>query len=433
MTALAARRRRTTIVAAITAVVAVLIAGALFTIGAVALFNSTDGADATDDRVESRFAATPNGLLAGVDETGQLASVAVLTLRPGGRGGSIVTLPVNADASSGHGADRLPLDETVALQGSEVLEREAESLLQIDLDRADVVTADELEALLAPLGEHDVLDVDLPIDVVDGQGRTVARAGRQSMSAADAAAVLTARDPNTPAAQQLPAAEAVWSAVAAASGDGASLPAEGAAGDGEAAGADASSVEPATLADLFGQLTAGDVGHRALGWRPFAAERNPRHVDVVGVDAAEISLVFGQISPGQMSAPNPSLSFRVESQFDDDQLAGTGATNADVAFSALQRLVFIGGNVISVSTAAASAPEVTTIHIADESMRAGVESGAPPLLGEVEVVLAEERITGVDAVIELGESFLAELEASGSSGPTSTPSTTGTTIDEERG
>lgn len=403
MTALAARRRRSTLLAAGAAALAVAVAGVLVTVGAVALYNSTEGADAADRRQERTFASTPNGLLAAVDDEGNLASVAVFTVRPSGDGGSIVTLPVSADASGGFGPDRLPLAETVALHGIESLEREVESALRLDLDRAEVADADALEELLEPVGD---IDVDLPTNVTDRDGDEVAESGPQTLRPAEAAAVLTARDPDQPAAEQFPAAAAVWAAVAETVGDGPAESTEGAA----AAGPDVAAGEPGTIAELFGQLAAGRLRARALAWSPLPPGQNPRQVDVVQLDGAEISLVFGQISPGQVAAPNPSLSFRVESRFSDEQLAGPGLTNADVAYSALLRLLFTQGNVMSVTTRPATAPEVTTIYIAHESMRAGVESGAPELLGEIDVRLAEDRITGIDAVIQLGQSFLDHLD-----------------------
>ncbi len=220
MTALPGRRRRSTLLAAGAAVVAVVLAIALGILGAVTLYHSTEGADAASDQARVEFPATPTELIAAVDGEGRLASMAVVVAKPEDRGGSVIPVPVSADASGGEGDVRLPVAETFQLEGPESLEREAEILLGLELDQVAVLDAQQLAARLAPFGE---LAVDLPAEVTDASGETVAEAGPQTLDAESAAAVLTARDPAVPAADQYPAAAAVWAAVAEASGDGTEL------------------------------------------------------------------------------------------------------------------------------------------------------------------------------------------------------------------
>ena len=50
------------------------------------------------------FPNTPVGAIAAVDGQGKLASLAVLVVQPAGTGGSIVTVPVNADSGGGSGS-----------------------------------------------------------------------------------------------------------------------------------------------------------------------------------------------------------------------------------------------------------------------------------------------------------------------------------------
>ena len=122
--------------------------------------------------------------------------------------------------------------------------------------------------------------------------------------------------------------------------------------------------------------------------------------------------MFGQIAPGKVAAPNPALTFRVESPFTEADLDGSELTNDEVAYRAISQLLFVRGNVQSVDTAAGDVPAVTTIEVADESLVAGVE-GTETLLGDIDVRVAEERIVGVDAVVRLGESYLDFLAADG--------------------
>ena len=97
MTALPGRRRRSTLIAAGAAVAAAVAAIGLGALGAVTLYNSTEGADAASGLPELVFPATPTGLVAAVDESGQLSSMAVLVVQPSGAGGSVIPVPVNAD------------------------------------------------------------------------------------------------------------------------------------------------------------------------------------------------------------------------------------------------------------------------------------------------------------------------------------------------
>ena len=106
------------------------------------------------------FPSTPTGAVAAVDESGALASVAVL-VQPSGAGGSIVTVPVSADSSNGKGDERLPIAETFALSGPEALESEVESMLGLGIDVFEVVDADRLTASLEAVGPIEVEDATL--------------------------------------------------------------------------------------------------------------------------------------------------------------------------------------------------------------------------------------------------------------------------------
>ena len=177
------------------------------------LYHSTDGSDAAAAGDELVFPDTPVAAIAALDGDGRLASLAVLVVQPAGAGGSIVTVPVDADATGGSGGDRLPLDETLAVQGQEAFEHDLAAVLRLGIEDVAFVDASELATMLAPVG---TIDVELPADVVGKDGALVASAGPAQLDAAAAAAVLTARDPG----EQYRTAGAVWAAVAAALGPG---------------------------------------------------------------------------------------------------------------------------------------------------------------------------------------------------------------------
>src|SRR5690606_37782662 len=108
--------------------------------------------------------ATPNGLLAVHDDDGQLTSLLVMTLDPAGQGGSIVTIPVNADVSAGFGLERRPLDESFDPGDVEGLVASVEEMLSIAIQRASVLGPSQLATLLAPI---ETLEVVLPRDIID--------------------------------------------------------------------------------------------------------------------------------------------------------------------------------------------------------------------------------------------------------------------------
>ncbi len=442
MTALPGRRRRSTIVASVAAAAAVVVVITLTIVGALTLYNSTDGADASAPRDELVFPNTPVGAIAAVDAEGHLASLAVLVVQPAGTGGSIVTVPVNADSGAGTGGNPLPLDQTLAVQGQDAFRNELAAALRLGVDDVAFVDAARLSELLAPVGP---LPVDLPIDVTDASGDVVAASGATEMDAAAAAAVLTARDPKVSATEQYPAAGAVWSAVAqavgagitAASPDPTTTPAPTASAaptDGTASptSSAAASAGDAAVAALFDQLIHGRVGSRALRADPIPADQNIGNVDASLIDPAEAVLVFGQIAPGAVSAPGSGLSFRVVSAFSDDQLADTGLTNTEVAYRAIATILSIGGNVVSVATDGATPGAATTLAVSDATMTDGAKA-VQSALGTVEVTVDEHPIAGVDVVAVIGTDALPTLGTAPGPGTTTTASTTAPTTETTDG
>jgi hypothetical protein len=407
VTALASRRRRSTVVAFGAVALTVTVAIGIAIVGGLTLYHSTEGVDAADDRPERTFPDTPTGLIAAIDDEGRLASLAVFVVQPSGSGGSVITVPVSADASAGEGRERLPVAETAQLSGIESVPREVEILLGLSIDSFEIADRAHLEALLRTVGD---IEVDLPADVTDSDGHRVAEAGHQTLDPATAAAVLVARDPSVPGADQYPAATAVWKGIAQAVGDG--IDVHDAAGliatPQTTAGAPGASTEG--MADVVTEALSGPLGTRGLQSAPLTNARNPRDVDVVVLDRAELALVFGQIAPGRVSAPNPALSFRLEVPYSDADLEESGLTRDEIAYRVISQLLYIHGNVVSVDTTSGDVPVTTTIGAADESLVTGANR-THTFLGDVDVQVADARIVGVDAVIRLGQSYLDLLNA----------------------
>jgi hypothetical protein len=121
VTAIAVRRTRRTVIGAAMALGLFVLASAMFVVGVVTLSNSQEGeAVGVDARPRVQLPVTPNAALALTDEAGRLASLVVMTLLPEGQGGSIVTVPVNADVTAGFGPEPLSMASvfgTVDLDG----------------------------------------------------------------------------------------------------------------------------------------------------------------------------------------------------------------------------------------------------------------------------------------------------------------------------
>ena len=98
------------------------------------------------------------------DDEGALASVVVLTLLPEGQGGSIVTVPVNADATAGFGVQRRPLNEFFDASDPEAFTVAVSDMLSITIEQTLIVDPAGLEALLAPIESVSAVLPDAAID-----------------------------------------------------------------------------------------------------------------------------------------------------------------------------------------------------------------------------------------------------------------------------
>ena len=418
MTAIAERRKRRTVFGAVTAVLLIVAAGAMFVVGVVTLSNSQEGeAVGVDDRPRVQFPPTPNALLALTDENGQLASVVVMTLLPEGQGGSIVTVPVNADSTAGFGLQRRPLDESFDADDVEGLVASVEEMLAITVQSAAIVDAAGLELLLPDV---EALRVVVPNDVVDtsGGGGVIATAGPQTFTAEEMIAILAAVDDDVEVDTSHANDVAVWESLAQTAP--VTVPPEQVPLDELGR-----PVAPATVDELMTRLWQGEITVRDLLVVPVDEESNPTEVDVVLIDRRDSNLVFAQVSPGLVSTPNTGLTVRIVANFTDDQLAEAGGvydSTSDLAVELIGRLLFIGGNVTSVDTAPTGAPAVTIIEVVEERRMQENVDAAEALFGEAEVRVAESVIEGIDVEVILGMSYLErEAERVGDVTPDTAP------------
>src|SRR5688572_26874875 len=120
MTASTVRRRRSTVLALVAALVALVAATVLSIVGVRTLADSTAGRRAGSGDATTplqRLPFTWTALLGVVDDEGRLTSVLAMVLGPSGVGGSMVSIAATADAGAGVAGELTPLDAVLAVDG----------------------------------------------------------------------------------------------------------------------------------------------------------------------------------------------------------------------------------------------------------------------------------------------------------------------------
>jgi hypothetical protein len=398
-------------VVGLVAVVGLTVAG----IGTLA--DSTAGKEAdgpSEIAPTQRLPYTSTALVGTVDDDGRLTTVVVLTLEPDGTGGSIVALAATADAQSGNTGVLHPIDALLMVEGGDAFRRAAEGLTGLSFDVIEVVDQRRFAQLITPLGD---LAVRMPVALLDESSGEQWPAGETLLSANAAARAATATNPTIADWYLEPARTAVWAAVADRVGAG--------IGSATPVASDQDLPVPATLDEFIDRLFAGGVQYRALSFTILDDDRVAEQlapelgdafgrlaVDaVVAHDRAELLMVIGAVAPGRVGAPLDAPSFRVVAGFGDADLAELGVNNSDVLKQAIDRLLFVKVNVVSVADLpAAGVPAVTQISVADPLVIPAIEERYEALFGPIDVAVADVVVDGVDIEVTLGRSWLDQVE-----------------------
>ena len=157
---------------------------------------------------------------------------------------------------------------------------------------------------------------------------------------------------------------------------------------------------------MLGALTSGPVVVRSFKSTPImSVDLNPRGVDAVVLDRADVATVLGHVAPGRLSAPNPGSNFQVLSNYGDDQLP-PGVTRFAVAYTATKTLLADGDNVLSVDSSPGHADAATVVEVADEQL-VDAASSLSDIFGPIDVRVAEHPVAGIDVIVHLGTDYLA--------------------------
>ena len=406
MTALASRRREHTVRAAAMVAGAVLVALLLTAGGVATLARSTIGAEVDSGSASApRLPFTATAFIGLIDDDDVLRSAAMLVLDPDGVGGSIVPLEATADIASNRSTEVIPLASGLATGGVDLFRLDAESLTGVSFDLVTVLNASEFADLLAPIGP---VEVDLRVDVSDDSTGRSWDAGDGTLTADSMAALLVAHADGVESASLSGVRSAVWDGIAATVGEGLdSL--DGVFATGEL---DPRAV-PATIRSFWRRLLAGEVGARALRVEPLAPDRVPAGTEVTFHDWSETLLVSAHVAPTRVAAPLDAATIRLVVPFGPDDLVDAEVSPADVAISAIDRMVLAGLNVVSVSVeddSGEAPPESSQIWVGDEARVADAADSFALLVGDVTASVGEYRIDGIDVIIVLGRAFIDDLD-----------------------
>lgn len=412
MTAIESRRRRRTTSALVCGLVGALMLPSGLVLSANSLLNSTDG-DSVDASSVVRVPSTPAALLAVVDTGGLLASLQMLALAPGGIGGTVVSIPVNAAAIVAEGETPRRLYDSFLAAGITALVADVEGLLNVTFASSAVVTASELTPLLASVTNVTV-EFDRPVKgVLGGVVTDVLPAGRQSITAEQVAKALAAIEPNAPEKDRLPLLKSLWVGVGASQRNPQIdlTTTTVATGEPTTTVAGAQTIEMKAFVD---RLLAGQVQVWQFAGTPVAqGDANPNGLDWYSLDAAEIILVTASVVPSSVSSLLASINVQIDSPFND----------AAITREAVLRLMSLGVNIVLIREITDPPQQATIAAIADIALESEV-AGYASLIGAMEIHRQKVPVEGVDLRLTLGLDFEAFVRANPSDGLISGTTTT---------
>ena len=402
--------------AVVTGMVGLIMLPSGLVVGANSLLNETGG-NSVDDTSATKIPVTPTALVAVTNSRNEVASLAMLALDPSGRGGSIVSIPVGANAEIPKSGTIHRIADAYATGGIDALRADVEGLLNVSFNLVDDVDAAELGVYLQEFGDR---PANLPAPVLDsaadGATLPVLDAGSATLTPQQIASGLASSLTGVPESTRLPTVKELWTAVASGAGTAAgvtSTSAPGPAGT-EPVVTTAAGAEPADLFGYFGALRQG----RVQVWQFSSVlitdpTRNPGNLDLYDIDGGEVIMVMASVAPSAIALVSNSIAIMIDTPYDDSELVR----------EAVLRLAYVGANVAVVRTVNEAPTKETTVFYNESIVRSDIE-GYSSLLGTMSFVRTDETIEGVNARIVLGEDFRTFIgSAAGRTIATTTTST----------
>lgn len=405
MTAIPARRRRRLVAAVVTSVLSLICLPTGLVVGVNALLNESGGNN-VDQVAALEIPTTPVEMLAVMNSRNEVASLALLALAPGGKGGTIVSVPVGAAADVAKDEAPRRIADSFATGGVYGLKADVENLLNITIDTADDVTALELTDLLAAVGDQAVTLAKPVFDsAVNGAAKTVVDAGSMTLTPAQIASALASSQSGIPEWERLPQVKELWMAISR-------------AGAGTPASTPGVTTTIPTVTDppidTKGYL-AGLLAGRVDVWQFSAqlitdAQRNPNNQDLYVLNGGEVQMVMASVAPSTLTLASDSLTVMVDVPF----------SNTNIALEAVTRLAYLGANVAMVRQTSDAPVAQTLVYYTEEIARTEAEAYSS-LLGPLQFSIGTQMVAGVNIRVVLGNDFVSFLSGGGAT--TTTTST----------
>jgi hypothetical protein len=414
----------------VAAVTGLISAGLIGVVGARTLIDSDAGQLADGAASSTPVRPVPynsTSLVATVDDEGRLTSSVVIALEADGTGGTMMELAASADIGHGNFEELQPLATVWEVGGPDAYRAGVEAMTNLSFDVIEVVDPERFAQLVQPLGD---LTVELPVAIRDESSDVTFGPGEVAVTSAEAAQLVTATDRTVPDVYAEVGRVAVWQSVARRVGNG--------IGSGSSI-AEGVRFVPADLDEVFAQLFAGPVAFRALQFTVLDDEQIVERIDgryrvayfeselgsVVTHDLAEILIYMGSAAGSRLGAPVDGPTVRVVIGLGDDDLAATGMTRTEVLKAAIDRLLYVRSNVVSVAQLPDDgAPDVSQMVVADPSSAEAVRTTFAGVFGDLEVSVASTTVEGVDIDFSIGKSFLDFLATNTEAVPDAAPPTT---------
>ena len=392
MTAIPARRRRRLIAAVTSSVLTVIALPGGLVLGANSLLNETGGNKVTTEAT-AIIPETPVELLVVTNSRNEVASLALIAIAPGNKGGTIVSLPIGASADIAKGEAPRRIVDQYSTGGLDAVRIDVENLLNIAIVTADELTEAELATTLGPVGNQSVT---LPQPIVDGAVGaapvTVLQAGSITVSPAQIAAGLAATQAGVAEATRLPQVKALWTAVARA----------GLVEDATTSTTVVAEVSaPTNTAEFMAALFSGRIDV----WQFEAtlmndAVRNPTALDMYSLEPGEVLTVMASVAPSALRITSTNVSVMIDLPFN----------SMSYAKEAVTRVAIMGANVVLLRQTTDVPKERSVVYYNDAIARAEAENYVG-LLGPLEYVESADVIEGVNLRIVLGNDFATALGA----------------------
>ena len=387
MTAIPSRRHNRTVAAFLCGLLGMVLLPSGLALAANSLLHSTDG-DSVDTKNIIKIPSTPAALLAVVDGNGFVASLQMIALAPGGRGGTIVSIPVGAASVVTSSEAPRRLGDAFLLNGLDGLTTDVEGLLNVTFTAKAAVTEVEMAAMLG--GDRAVnVEIDRAVNTLLPTGiQEILPAGKHTLTYAQVAGILASNQAGAPESDRLPIIKSLWVGVAGAGLNTATTTSE-------VVGTATTLVPALTVQEFLQRTLTGEV----QVWQ-FAAnaipqgDLNPTNSDMYALDKAEVIMVVASVAPSSVSSLYAAINVQIDSAF----------TDATITREAVLRLSMLGVNVVLVREVPGEPAVETVVQYNDDPVRAEVESYSS-IFGPLAPKQVTQQVEGVDARIVLGTNF----------------------------